>query len=107
MQAAAAKQMKAEFDKLEEGSDAQKTGKLYTIIMGRIAKKAEAGGDGGQPVAAAQAFVASEISRINRLLKGKLTDAKKATLDSRLNILASFVPRNADAAKPCPSTPTR
>lgn len=102
--AAAAKQMKAEFDKLEEGSDAQKTGKMYTIIMGRIAKKAEA--DGGQPVAAAQSFLAAEISRISRLLKGKLTDAKKAMLDSRLNILASFAPRNADAAKPCPSTPT-
>lgn len=91
----ATKQMKAEYAKLEDGSDTQKTGKMYTIIMDRIGKKVDA--DGGEPSAAAQAFATSEIDRVNKLLKGKLTDAKKATLDSRLNILASFVAKNADA----------
>lgn len=89
------KQMKAEYAKLEDGSDTQKTGKMYTIIVDRIAKKVDA--DGGEPAATTHAFATSEISRVNKLLKGKLTDAKKATLDARLNILASFTTKKADA----------
>lgn len=82
------KLMKAEYDKLEVGSDTEKTGKLYTIIIDRIAKKYAA--DGGTAVDVANEFVTAETKRVNKLLKGKLTDAKKAALDTRLNILASF-----------------
>merc|ERR1711862_829013 len=63
----ATKQMKAEYEKLEDGSDTQKTGKMYTIIVDRIGKKVDA--DGGEPSAAAQAFATSEIDRLNILAR--------------------------------------
>lgn len=98
--AVATQRMRAEHEKLAEGSDAHKAGKIYTIIVDRIAKK-HAADDGGEVAAAAHAFVIAEIGRVSRLLKGKLSDAKKATLDTRLNILASFLKldRADDTAK--------
>lgn len=54
-----------------------KAGKMYKRIFEKIVEK----GAG---------FPASETTRVKGLLEGKLSDAKKATLKTRLNILASF-----------------
>ena len=55
----------------------QKTAKIYVSTMKKIKEKGVE-------------FVTSETARVNKLLKEKVSDAKKAMFKSRLDILASF-----------------
>lgn len=74
------RQSEDEWDKVSLGSE-RKSAEVYVKVMRKILEK----GDG---------FLASELSRVNALSKGKLAKEKKDEMDRRLNILMSFQPTN-------------
>mmetsp|Transcript_92426 Transcript_92426/g.128305 ORF Transcript_92426/g.128305 Transcript_92426/m.128305 type:complete len:246 (-) Transcript_92426:174-911(-) len=76
-----------EATKVEEGlssEDEKKSARMYTTILKKIKEKGSEGKD----------FATKEIKRVEGLVKTKISEAKKETLQTRLNILQSFVAKD-------------
>merc|ERR1711959_386721 len=69
-------QATAAVSKLSQASELE-SGKYYVLVMQKILEKGEN-------------FVAHEIARLNKVVSGDLTPAKKEFFKKRLNILPSF-----------------
>lgn len=76
-------QMVSEVEQMEslyEAEKAHKSFQIYLALMKKMAKSDKSVKD----------FVAGEKDRVRNLLKGKISDNKKADLNLRLNIMESF-----------------
>lgn len=60
-----------------EGKQKQRSAEMYVKLMRKVLEKSDE-------------FLDTEITRINNVLKGSMTQEKKADLNVRLNILESF-----------------
>ena len=67
----------AEEKEILELQDEKKSAEIYIKVMRKILEKGKE-------------FVILEIERVKKLLKEKVSDAKKKTFEAKLNILSSF-----------------
>jgi hypothetical protein len=70
---------KALLDLQSDDDEKAKKADTYVKIMRKVASEGEA-------------FAAAETERIKKVLEGKLSPAKKAQMEQRINILKSFIP---------------
>ena len=70
---------------LENESDKKKAGR-YVKIMSKI-------------ITEGQSFVGKETKRTDKMMEGKIADAKKKELAEKINILRSFTPQQEDLKK--------